>query len=303
MSHSPTNLPSQTSHNETKIPEYFPNANLPIGFWREVDQAPGPPHSHDFTEVAIVESGRGKHLFENRELDVSVGDVFVIKPGYSHAWVSTQEMTVINLMISQEHSIPLLGDLSSHHGFCALFNVEPQLRNSSMGGDRLRLDAKTIREIKATTIRLNHSLAQNDKSHGTMALIHCLSIISILCEQITLNDSPSNKNIVSITKVFDFMENHYHKSIQVEDLAKLVNLSNSSLFRLFEQSMNTTPIAYLNQLRLEKACDLLRSTHQSITDIAFDVGFSDSNYFSRTFKKFMGSSPRDYRNSTNVKQS
>ncbi|MEP3932587.1 helix-turn-helix transcriptional regulator, partial [Rhodopirellula bahusiensis] len=55
------------------------------------------------------------------------------------------------------------------------------------------------------------------------------------------------------------------------------------------------PIKYLIQVRIQEASRLLRSTDRSITDIAFDVGFSDSNYFSRQFRTHLGLSPREYR--------
>ena len=77
-------------------------------------------------------------------------------------------------------------------------------------------------------------------------------------------ETPSNKNIVAITKVIEHMENQYREPIQIEELARMLNLSNCSLFRLFEQAMKTSPILYLNQLRIEKSCELLRSSDQSI---------------------------------------
>ena len=59
--------------------------------------------------------------------------------------------------------------------------------------------------------------------------------------------------------------------------------------------MGNSPIAYLIQLRINRAADMLRQGDRSITDIAFDVGFSDSNYFMREFRKVIGISPRIYR--------
>jgi len=60
--------------------------------------------------------------------------------------------------------------------------------------------------------------------------------------------------------------------------------------------MGSSPIAHLIQLRVNRAATLLRQTGDSVTDIAFRVGFSDSNYFTRQFRRIMGRSPRAYRN-------
>jgi AraC family L-rhamnose operon transcriptional activator RhaR/AraC family L-rhamnose operon regulatory protein RhaS len=59
--------------------------------------------------------------------------------------------------------------------------------------------------------------------------------------------------------------------------------------------MGTSPIANLVQLRVNRAAALLRQTNQSVTEIAFQVGFHDSNYFTRQFHKLLGVTPRQYR--------
>jgi len=56
-----------------------------------------------------------------------------------------------------------------------------------------------------------------------------------------------------------------------------------------------SPYHYLLGLRLDKAARLLKETKRSVTDIAFDCGFNDGNYFSRSFHRYFGRSPRTYR--------
>ena len=285
---------------EVRIKDYFPNDALEIGLWREIDQPSGELHTHDFTEIAIVETGSGTHQFKDKELPVTCGDVFVITPGYPHGWTSTSKLTVINVMIGSEDSIPFLKEIKNHPGFAALFRYEPMMRESALDNERLRLDAKTIRELKAVVSRLQKSLHKSEEhqdiSYRALVNAHLLELISILCESYLEEESPINKNILNIAKSIEYIEAHLDQQIQVEELAQMCHLSSSSFYRLFEQAMKTSPINYLNQLRLEKACSLLKNTHKSITEIAFEVGFMDSNYFSRTFKKAIGTSPRDYRN-------
>ena len=61
-----------------------------------------------------------------------------------------------------------------------------------------------------------------------------------------------------------------------------------------------TPIKYLNELRIRNACQMLKNSNKNITEIAYDVGYSDSNYFSRVFKKVKGVSPSEYKEQNNV---
>jgi len=69
----------------------------------------------------------------------------------------------------------------------------------------------------------------------------------------------------------------------------------SVIIRLFKQCFDTSPMDYIIRLRLLHACELLRETPASVGEIAYDVGFKDSNYFTRQFKHIIGRTPTQYR--------
>ena len=79
------------------------------------------------------------------------------------------------------------------------------------------------------------------------------------------------------------------------DLARHVALSEDYLTSCFRKELGVTPIAYLNRYRVNQARQLLTDTSKSITEIALEVGFSDSGYFSRVFRREVGVSPEAYR--------
>jgi AraC family L-rhamnose operon transcriptional activator RhaR/AraC family L-rhamnose operon regulatory protein RhaS len=72
-------------------------------------------------------------------------------------------------------------------------------------------------------------------------------------------------------------------------------MSQRSFLRVFQSATGTSPLAWVIAQRINRACHLLRHTDRRVTEVAFDVGFNDSNYFSRQFRKIAGLSPRDYR--------
>ena len=82
---------------------------------------------------------------------------------------------------------------------------------------------------------------------------------------------------------------------RLRDLAAAARMSESSLLATFKEATGQSPIDYLIHLRIQRAAEQLRHNTQSISEIAYSVGFEDSNYFSRQFRKTMQSSPRDYR--------
>lgn len=85
------------------------------------------------------------------------------------------------------------------------------------------------------------------------------------------------------------------------ELAKKLNYSESYLRQIFKKSDKVSLQAKINQIRLEKAKRLLRGTNSSVMQIAFSVGFSDSNYFSTFFKKHTGLTPLAYRRNNQEK--
>jgi signal transduction histidine kinase/AraC-like DNA-binding protein len=102
-----------------------------------------------------------------------------------------------------------------------------------------------------------------------------------------------------VRQAMAYLHEHYAEAISREDLARHVGLSDDYLTHCFRQEVGMTPIAYLNRYRVDQAKQLLKNTSQSITDIALAVGFSDSGYFSRVFRREVGLSPEAFRREKN----
>lgn len=104
-----------------------------------------------------------------------------------------------------------------------------------------------------------------------------------------------NTSATYVQKGIAYISSNYSYSITIEDIAQYVGVSRSHLFRSFESVVNQSPKEYLTQFRLKQACYLLEHSSLSIAAIANSVGFDNGLYFSKTFHKYKGISPRDYR--------
>ncbi len=100
-----------------------------------------------------------------------------------------------------------------------------------------------------------------------------------------------------VQECLDFIDFHYAEDLSLERLANRCTVSNSYLSTLFKKEMQMTLTDYINSTRIRQALILLNSSNLSIQEIAIRCGFSDSNYFARTFKKIQGQSPKGYRES------
>ena len=93
----------------------------------------------------------------------------------------------------------------------------------------------------------------------------------------------------------DTMDRCYTEALDIDWLARSVNLSRAHFIRSFRETFGETPHRYLQRRRLERAMALLRETDRPVTDICLDVGFTSLGTFSRTFREVLGESPREYR--------
>ncbi len=98
-----------------------------------------------------------------------------------------------------------------------------------------------------------------------------------------------------VRKAMAFVQQNFHEPISRQDLARHVGMSEDYLTYCFRQELGMTPIAFLNRYRITQAKRLLKETDRTITEIALDVGFSDSGYFSRVFRREVGLSPEAFR--------
>ena len=90
-------------------------------------------------------------------------------------------------------------------------------------------------------------------------------------------------------------ENLPNSDADISAMAAACAVSRSVLQRKMKQLMGVTPIDFLREARIKKACRLLRETDLAIVDIAYRCGFSDPKYFSKTFKTSVGKSPSEYK--------
>ena len=72
-------------------------------------------------------------------------------------------------------------------------------------------------------------------------------------------------------------------------------MSKSPLLKHFKEAIGITPLQYQLHLRISDAATLLNTSHENVSEIAFQCGFADSNYFSRQFKRITGMTPSEYR--------
>ncbi|AFC28976.1 transcriptional regulator [Paenibacillus mucilaginosus 3016] len=99
----------------------------------------------------------------------------------------------------------------------------------------------------------------------------------------------------AVREAISYMKTHYQQELSRDLMAQHVGLSPAYFSSLFKKQTGTSPIRYLNRLRLDRAKQLLRQSGMPVKQVSEEVGFLDSFYFTRLFTKETGMSPREYR--------
>ncbi|NVK83208.1 MAG: helix-turn-helix transcriptional regulator [Cytophagia bacterium] len=95
--------------------------------------------------------------------------------------------------------------------------------------------------------------------------------------------------------VFKFTLENYQRPIQLEEVAEVVHMNKAAFCRYFKQHTRKTYLNFLNEIRLQKASELLKTSELSVAQIAYEVGFNNLSNFNRTFKLVTNSTPTEYR--------
>ncbi len=278
-----------------RIDDWFHADGFPISIERREPQEVFGAHAHEFSELVIVTGGTGRHVIGHDSWEVSAGDVFVIAGTREHEYRDLNDLRLVNILYQPNQLKLRLLDLPSVAGYHALFTLEPNRRARQPAKGRMRLSGKELAQIIELVDRLQGELGAREPGFGFMATALFMQIIGLLSRCYGRNPPPDSKALLRIGEALSHLEGNIHREVDLEELARIANMSRRSFLRVFQSATGSSPLAWLIDRRIHRACGLLRHTDRRVTEIAFDVGFNDSNYFTRQFRKVTGCSPREYR--------
>ncbi|MFH1477658.1 MAG: AraC family transcriptional regulator [Verrucomicrobiota bacterium] len=275
---------------------YFALSGLPF-FAARLRQLPIIFHNHDFLEIALVLGGKAKQQISKYKYEISAGDILIIPVHQGHAYYTADNLEIINMLFNPRSLQQSGFDFSDTAGYKSLFSANDPF--SSLAKNRYRLNISPSKFAVVVNLMTSFISEIETKRPGykPMAIslfIQAIGVISRCQEHISI--PPSSLFSARLEQTMDFIETHYKDNITLDQLARLARMSRRSYQRSFRQLMKTSPINHLVNLRIRKAAALLLYHPElNITEIAFQAGFSDSNYFSRMFRKIMGRTPKEFR--------
>jgi len=276
--------------------EYFPEMKMPLRLTRPPRSSKRfhPIHYHDFTEIGIIVSGEAKHLIKKGSHPLTKADVILVPRGANHGYAYMQDFGVLNLLFIQPRlPLPLL-DFGGGKLAKKIFDTP---RENPVAEKLMTLNEQQFDELTAIADRILAEEQSPGQSFYFLLMALFMEILVILDRAY----SPPEEfhSLSAIPAALEFFENNYSRDIDFDVLAKKIGMSRRTFFRHFRLATGTSPLAYLNAIRLRKVTDLLKQTDMPLASIALECGFSDVFLMSRSFKKLTGTTPTAFRKKNN----
>lgn len=254
-------------------------------------------HQHvDFSELVIVLNGNATHVVHTEEYFIKKGNAFVINGSTPHAYRDPHDFKICNIMFRPEMLASIGPDLKKSNGFQALFVLEPYYRNIQSYPGKLALPIPSLEYVESLIAVMIEEYHGQLQGYQTMLLSRFTELVVYLSRHYDTQEKGMEGNhLMHLANAISYMEDHYLEPLTLEEIAGKSNISVRHLNRIFRSYYQMTPIAYMLTLRLERACSLLKHSGLTITQISYECGFNDSNYFTRQFRKAFGVSPKVYR--------
>ncbi|MFR2470590.1 MAG: AraC family transcriptional regulator [Lachnospira sp.] len=245
-------------------------------------------HSHQYNEIYFLQSGKCNVYIDNETYCLEDGSVLFIPAFKEHTFIYpfTQDIKRTVLYISTEQL---------NWYFNKDFKDEI---NNLFINKHLQLSRKSFSNLSNIfeKIQFEKYSLDNMSESLTKAYFFELIIYLIRCQRYTHNiNQRTNLSNITIGEIVNFIENNYSRQLTLPEIAAQFGISESSLTKKIKIFTNMTFKEYLTKTRIEAAKSLLISSEKSITEIAYECGYNNSNFFGDVFKKAVDMSPSSYR--------
>ena len=235
------------------------------------------PGVRDHFLIHFVISGKGKYTCNGKSYSLKAGDMFLIKPSQ-----------VVNYVADEN-------DPWEYYwvGFNGTY-AQKAVSNLPFKDNNPVYSPKDYETCKEYLYQI-YANSGNNMSNSTAMLGYLYLFLAKLIEEGTMI-SPVQAVTQSsyVIEAIKYIQFNYSSDISVDDIANAVGISRSHLYRVFVSNLGQSPIDYLTEYRINEACELIKNTNLSISQIAVSVGFFDQFYFSRVFKKIKKIPPSKY---------
>lgn len=245
-------------------------------------------HWHEQFQLLFFEQGDALIHCNSRTFQVKPGALVIINSNEIHYGEALCQPLVYYLVKTD-----LTFLLSSQVDFCQTKYLNPLLQGRARFQNHIPSDKDLAEQVQHIFKEYTHQEIGFELAIKAR-IYHILVLLLRFYQQeapYTSGHDRQQETMTQLRTVLQYVDQHYSENITLSDLARLANMSSQYFCHIFKNLTGKRPVDYINYLRINKAVRLLSDSQLNISEIAMAVGFNDSNYFSRLFKKYQKTSP------------
>jgi len=238
-----------------------------------------PKHYHETFCISLIHKGVEQIDFEHHSLYTEAGSISITNP-------------------YEIHSNPIIDEDS-----CLKFDtiyVPNDIMKYVLNGENIKFITRQITSKKANQefLLLKNAI---DTKNAEMIELHLSEFANTLKFYSQENEEEySNLNFDTFNPIIDYIENHIFNKFSLNELSKMAHINKFGFAKKFKVATGMTPMNYILMRKIFSSKKAIHS-HAELTEIAYQYGFTDMAHYSKTFKRFIGISPKKYKESTLVK--
>ncbi|RAK04982.1 AraC family transcriptional regulator [Halanaerobium saccharolyticum] len=241
-------------------------------------------HHHSYFQIIYIISGSGSFYYQDLEKKLAKNRLFLIAPGESHKLAAGQKNTLKTLDIKfeikeVEFASRVKMAAGEYHDLPQIKNLLDQIWEEGRKKQDYyqELNNSFLLQILINILRVKSCspAAENENYHSSV-----------------LKEKAKNQ---LCKKFINYIEENYSRDLFLKNIASELGYNQSYICQSFKENYNLTPMNFLYKYRVKKAAELLKNSGDTLTQIARKTGFKTVHHFNRTFSKYQGKPPGEYR--------
>ncbi len=252
-----------------------------------------PWHCHEEVELVWVRESQGYRIVGDSIHSLQRGDLVLLGPNLPHAY---QHDGPIAAAQRSAHCVLLQFEERLWSGLLELPAMTPVRRMLGRAAGGLRIADPTRKQVAGMLLEML-------KLRGLRRISKFLAILDALAQSRSCKTIAGPGFAASLTsyeqqrisRICQFIDENYHRQVRLGEAAKLAHMSEGAFSRFFRTHVGKTFPAFVNDLRIGRACRLLAETEMNVTEIALACGYRNLSNFNRQFLRLKKDSPSDFR--------
>lgn len=252
-------------------------------------------HSHQFFEMVYVLEGKAYHTLDGEKIMIQKGDYFIIDyDSYHHYdYIKGQNFRIINCLFRPEFIDYGLKDCRKFRSLLNHYLLRTSFSSLSYNPTQIILH-DTDESILFLMKRIVKEFT--DELSGNLELIRCMLIQMLILSMRKIEKKEVYKTTnEEITFMLDYIDKHYAEDLSLSFFSDRFNYSPTYLSMKFKAECGMNFTEALQRARLKQALFLISTSNKTVPEIAEIIGYNDTKFFLKIFKKYTGMTPREFK--------